>query len=164
MHFLTGAGVIEAEVDGHVVASELTSPKIIEREIDAFGKQWWLIDTGVPHLVALVDTVDIFDLEEAATLRQKYDANVNIAAIKEQTLYVRTYERGVEDETLACGTGMAASFLRAFTEGRAPERMRVVPTGGDTLELAVKDGRLVLKGEVRHTFDALVSSRTGALY
>jgi diaminopimelate epimerase len=163
MRFLTGAGVIEAEVDNSVVASELTAPKIIDKEIGAFGKRWWLIDTGVPHLVALVDTVDIFDLEEAATLRQKYDANVNIAAIKDGTLYVRTYERGVEGETLACGTGMAASFLRAYEEGRVPERMRVVPTGGETLELSVKNERLVLKGEVRHTFDALVAPEAGAV-
>ena len=155
MRFLTEAGLIEAEVDGDVVASELTPPKVLKKDIEAFKKRWWLIDTGVPHLVALVDTVDTFDLKEARELRDRYDANVNIAAIRGDTLYVRTYERGVEDETLACGTGMAASFYRANAEGKVAESVRVVPTGKEVLELSKKGGRLVLKGEVRHTFDAV---------
>jgi len=156
MRFLTGAGVIEAEVDGDIVTSELTPPKIINQEIEEFGKKWWLIDTGVPHLVGLVDTIDTFDLKEARELRYKFNANVNIAAVKENTLYVRTYERGVEDETLACGTGMAACFLRANLEKKAGESMLVIPTSGEKLELAKKGNTLTLKGEVRHTFDAIM--------
>jgi len=156
MRFLTGAGVIEAEVDGDMVTSELTPPQIINREIEEFGKKWWLIDTGVPHLVGLVDTIDTFDLKEARELRYKFNANVNISAVKDNTLYVRTYERGVEDETLACGTGMAACFLRANLEDKAGEKMLVIPTSGEQLELAKKGNTLTLKGEVRHTFDAIM--------
>jgi len=156
MSFLTGAGVIEAEVDGDIVTSELTPPQIINQEIEEFGKKWWLIDTGVPHLIGLFDTIDTFDLEEARELRYKFNANVNIAAVKNNTLYVRTYERGVEDETLACGTGMAACFLRANLENKAGERMLVIPTSGEKLELAKKGTTLTLKGEVRHTFDAIM--------
>ncbi len=159
MRFLTGAGVIEAEVDGNIVTSELTVPQILEREIDAFGKRWWLIDTGVPHLVALVDSVETFDLSEARELRYQHNANVNIATIRDGRLYVRTYERGVEDETLACGTGMAACFYRATLEDKVGERMVVIPTSGERLELAKKGNTLTLKGEVRHTFDAMVMER-----
>ena len=154
MHFLTKAGVIEAEVDDDLVTSELTPPQIINQDIEEFGKKWWLIDTGVPHLVGLVDTIDTFNLKEARELRYKFNANVNIAAVKENTLYVRTYERGVEDETLACGTGMAACFLRANLEDKAGEKMLVIPRSGEKLELAKKGNRLILKGEVRHIFDA----------
>jgi len=156
MRFLTGAGVIEAEVDGDIVTSELTPPQIINQDIEEFGKKWWLIDTGVPHLVGLVDTVDTFDLQEARELRYKFNANVNIAAVKDNTLYVRTYERGVEDETLACGTGMAACFYRANLEEKAGESMVVIPTSGEKLELAKKGNTLTLKGEVRHIFDAIM--------
>lgn len=156
MRFLTGAGVIEAEVDGDMVTSELTPPQIINREIEEFGKKWWLIDTGVPHLVGLVDTIDTFDLKEARELRYKFNANVNIATVKESTLHVRTYERGVEDETLACGTGMAACFLRANLEDKVGEKMLVIPTSGEQLELAKKGNTLTLKGKVCHTFDAIM--------
>ncbi len=159
MRFVTGAGVIEAEVDGDVVTSELTPPLIKERGIDAGGREWWLIDTGVPHLVAFVDTVDTFDLDEARALRQRFDANVNIACIDGDLIRVRTYERGVEGETLACGTGMAAAFLRANLEALVGESAVVVPTGGERLELAKKGETLTLKGEVRHIFDTVIGEQ-----
>ncbi len=155
MRFLTGAGEIAAEVRGDVVTSELTKPVIHRDDIVEEGETWWLIDTGVPHLVALRDSVGDFDLSQARRLRETYDANVNIAAIEGDTLRVRTYERGVEDETLACGTGMAACFLRARKEGRAPQKMTVIPTGGESVELAVSGETLTLTGAVRHTFDAV---------
>jgi len=93
MQFLTGAGAIEAHVDGSVVTSELTPPLLKERSIEAGGKVWWLVDTGVPHLVAMVDSVDTFDLKEARELRDRFDANVNIATVDDGLLRVRTYER-----------------------------------------------------------------------
>jgi len=160
MRFLTGAGVIAAQVHGTVVCSELTPPVIKERAIEAFGHRWWLIDTGVPHLVSLREDVGTFDLQQARALRERHDANVNIAAIDQGVLRVRTYERGVEDETLACGTGMAACFYRAYLEKRAPEQMTVVPTGGETLKLAWTGETLTLEGAVRHTFDAVAPSTT----
>ncbi len=156
MKFVTGAGVIEAEVDGGVVVSELTPPSLKERGIEEGGKEWWLIDTGVPHLVAIVDSVDTFDLEEARAMRYRFDANVNIASIEDGVLKVRTYERGVEAETLACGTGMAAVFYRANQEGLVSQKSVVVPTGGERLELAKKEDTLTLKGEVRHIFDTVI--------
>ncbi len=159
MQFLTGAGAIEAYVDGNIVTSELTPPVLKERQIETAGKVWWLIDTGVPHLVAMVDSIDNFDLKEAKELRDRFDANVNIAAIDNGLLRVRTYERGVEGETLACGTGMAAAFYRANLEGEAGNSMIVVPTGGEKLELAKKDETLTLKGEVRHIFDTVLERR-----
>lgn len=154
IRFLTQAGTIEAKVDGDIVESELTPPEILERGIEEGGKIWWLIDTGVPHLVTLVDNVDTFDKEEARELRNRYNANVNYASAKDGVIRVRTYERGVEDETLACGTGMAAAFLRASLEGFVAESAVVIPAGGERLNLAKKGERLTLKGEVRRIFDA----------
>ncbi|MCF6201890.1 MAG: diaminopimelate epimerase, partial [Hydrogenimonas sp.] len=108
----------------------------------------------VPHLVTLVDNVDTFDKEEARELRNRYNANVNYASAKDGVIRVRTYERGVEDETLACGTGMAAAFLRASLEGFVAESAVVIPAGGERLNLSKKGERLTLKGEVRRIFDA----------
>ncbi len=153
MAFLTGAGVINAQVEGTMVQSDLTPPKIIEKGLHVNNKTWWLIDTGVPHLVTFDADMQHFDIKEARALRHEYNANVNIASISaEGNLYVRTYERGVEDETLACGTGMAACFYRANQEGLVGDSAEVYPRSGDTLYLGVESGVITFKGEVTPTF------------
>lgn len=157
MCFLTGAGIINAEVQentlsGAVVLSELTPPLILNKEIVHNSKKWWLINTGVPHLVCLRDDVDYFDIEEARELRFKYNANVNICSLDGKNLKVRTYERGVEDETLACGTGMAACFYRALQEGIIEKNIEVYPTSNERLYLGVNERTITFMGSVKNTF------------
>jgi len=152
MSFMTGAGVINAVVDGYMVLSELTPPKILDKNIVYNAKSWWLIDTGVPHLVSFTNIIDTFDIEEARELRYKYNANVNIANVVGENLRVRTYERGVEDETLACGTGMAACFYRALQENLVSDSIEVYPTSGETLYLGMNERTITFKGEVKNTF------------
>ncbi len=157
MRFLTLAGVIHAEVDGYMVKSELTPPKIISQSIEHDDKEWWKIDTGVPHMVSFVDDISDFDIESARELRYAQNANVNIAQIlPDGNMKVRTYERGVENETLACGTGMAACYYRALKEGRIPQEIEVYPTSGETLYLGMNEHTITFKGEVRKTFEAVV--------
>jgi diaminopimelate epimerase len=162
MSFLTGAGLISAEVKkAHgkrkaMVLSELTPPKILNENIEFDGSSWWLIDTGVPHLVKFVQDINEFDLVKAKEIRNKYNANVNIAFIDEnKNLKVRTYERGVENETLACGTGMAACFYRAFKEGLVSEKIEVYPSSGETLYLGFNGKTITFKGEVVNTFNTV---------
>ena len=154
MSFLTGAGVINANVDGDMVLSELTPPKILDKIVETNGKSWWLIDTGVPHLVNFTKTIEEFDILEARLLRHEYNANVNIAFVDEnKNLKVRTYERGVEDETLACGTGMAACYYRALMEEKIERSIEVYPRSGDTLYLGMNDRTITFKGKVKNTFE-----------
>ena len=158
MSFLTGAGVINAEVKkwtpkSAMVKSELTSPEILEKGIKHNGNTWWLINTGVPHLVCIQDNVSNFDLKEANELRFKYNANVNICCIVGENMRVRTYERGVEDETLACGTGMAACFYRALQEGLINQSIEVYPTSGETLYLGANEKTITFEGRVVNTFN-----------
>lgn len=158
MSFLTGAGVITAEVSkSHgkkgMVISELTIPKIIEKNIKFNDKTWWKIDTGVPHMVCLMDNIDEFNLLEAKELRQIHNANVNIAKVNaDGTIDVRTYERGVEDETLACGTGIAACFYRAFIDDKVSQNTEVYPRSGEILYLGFNGKTITFKGEVKNTF------------
>ena len=152
--FLTGAGVIRATINGLYVVSDMIPPRVIETKIDEYGENWWLIDTGVPHLVAVREDISSFDIEIARELREKYDCNVNICKPEKDTLFVRTYERGVEDETLACGTGMVACFVRCHKEGLLDDMVKVFPRSGDELYISLEDGVYRFGGKVTKTFVA----------
>jgi diaminopimelate epimerase len=161
MTFLTVAGPIRAQVEGDTVQSDLTPPIIKEQGLAEGGKTWWLVDTGVPHLVTFDADIEHFDIAEARELRHKYNANVNIAIVNDDgSLRVRTYERGVEDETLACGTGMAACFYRANREDRVADRANVYPRSGETLYLGLENDTITFKGSVKAVFE---TSWDGAL-
>ena len=152
--FLTGAGVIRATINGVYVVSDMVAPRIIRTDIEEDGENWWLIDSGVPHLVAVRDDIDTFDIAQMRRLREKYNANVNICKVTDDAMYVRTYERGVEDETLACGTGMVACFIRNHKEGRVPDQIRVHPKSGDELYVSYEDEVYRFGGKVTKTFIA----------
>jgi diaminopimelate epimerase len=153
MKFLTQAGVIEAEVDGDNSEVKLTEPKVIERVIVENGLKWSFYDTGVPHLVTYVDNLKIYNKELARSMRERYNANVNFAKIDGKEIHVRTYERGVEDETLACGTGMAASFYGAYLDKKVEAITKVYPTSKDELTLSFSEGNIYFKGKVKKVFE-----------
>jgi diaminopimelate epimerase len=69
-------------------------------------------------------------------------------------MYVRTYERCVEDETLACGTGMVACFIRNHIEGKVDEQIKVHPRSGDELYVSYENGIYRFGGKVTKTFIA----------
>jgi len=157
MRYLTLAGEIACSVDGSTVQSDLTPPKILDDKIIENGKSWWLINTGVPHLVTFDADINNLDIDEVRALRHKYNCNVNIASIESDHIRVRTYERGVEDETLACGTGMAACFYRAFKEDKVEKESLVKPTSGEKLFLAMENGIITFTGDVREVFTTDIS-------
>ena len=100
--------------------------KMIDVQAIRPSKDGWFLNTGTRHLVRFVDRVAERDMEaEAKPLR--WDAeyrpegtNVNLVEVLPDGLHVRTYEKGVEGETLACGTGITASALAAWHAGLAP--------------------------------------------
>jgi len=152
--FLTGAGVINATINGLYIVSDMVKPQIIDQNIDEYGEKWWLIDSGVPHLLTFRDNIDEFDIEQMRSLREKYNANINIAKIEGGDMFVRTYERGVEDETLACGTGMVACYIRGHREELLSDMVRVFPKSGDELYVSYEDGVYRFGGQVTKTFVA----------
>ena len=153
MRFLTGAGVIASCVEGDVVETELTSSKACSQPFVEHGLTWHFYDTGVPHLVTFVEDLNLFDKEIARQMRYAYNVNVNYALVQEGHLHVRTYERGVEDETLACGTGMAASFYAACKENRVQKEVKVYPRSQEELFLRIENERLFFKGKVNRVFE-----------
>ena len=119
------------------------------------------VNTGVPHAVAFVDDVDAYDIEAVAPPVRHADvfpegANVNLAAPDGDGFRQRTFERGVEGETLACGTGAVAIAAVAERLGRwdGVGPVRVTPPGGDLSITVPDDGPATLTGPVEYEFTA----------
>ncbi|MGF1637060.1 MAG: diaminopimelate epimerase [Cyclobacteriaceae bacterium] len=113
VHFQTYVGLLTAKLDAEVV--QLAMPDV--SEIDGSDNDIF-VNTGSPHHVRIVDDVDTYDVVgEGRIIRHssRYaptGTNVNFVQILDSdNIYVRTYERGVEEETLSCGTGVTASAI-----------------------------------------------------
>jgi diaminopimelate epimerase len=119
-----------------------------------------LYHTGVPHLVISVDSLEVKDFEqEAKELRyHKMFApdGVNVSYIKEidNDLHIRTYERGVEKETLACGTACAAAtLLLRKNDKKKKSQYRVFPKSGNALQFTFdSQERIWMKGPAEAVF------------
>ncbi|ADH86881.1 diaminopimelate epimerase [Desulfurivibrio alkaliphilus] len=147
MHFATLAGIIEAEITGTNVGLTMTPPENLQLDLrlddPAGGEQTvHLVNTGVPHAVLLVDDIDVVPVKEWGRHFRFHPrfapagANVNFVGRETATsdlLRVRTYERGVEDETLACGTGAVAAALVASCLDLTAAPTRVITSGRDEL-------------------------------
>jgi diaminopimelate epimerase len=118
----TQAGIISAQVDKDNVKIRLTDPtdlKVgISLRLNSRQLKADFINTGVPHAVIFVqglEDIDVFRLGRLIRHHNKFapaGTNVNfVEVLKEDLIKLRTYERGVEDETLACGTGSAAAAI-----------------------------------------------------
>ena len=96
----------------------------------------YLLNTGSPHYVTFVKNVDDINIRaEGSAIRYDSDistngVNVNFVEIRKDYLYVRTYERGVEDETLACGTGVTASAI-AYSFIKNINEVNIFTRGGN---------------------------------
>jgi len=120
--FQTPAGLIRGELHGELVTLQMSEPKDLQLDMDLVAngakEHAHFINSGVSHVVVAVSKVDDVDVRkrgEALRHHEKFSpagANVNfIQKAGPKNILVRTYERGVEDETLACGTGVVASAL-----------------------------------------------------
>ena len=139
----TGWGPIPAEVRGTEVALELPPPGVLPRHLEietpASVGDLWFVEVGVPHLVAMIE--GLADLEFGAVappLRRhpalgQEGANLNFYEIDaDGVVSVRTWERGVEGETLSCGSGIVAVALHLMAR-LDMRRMICVPRSGDRL-------------------------------
>ena len=149
MRFETTAGEIEAFVlggPGESVKIRLTAPEDLRLNIPvtvgSMEQTLHFINTGVPHTVVLVKDagdVPVADLGREIRFHETFQpagTNANfVQMISNNTLMVRTYERGVEGETMACGTGAVASALIVSLLEQAKPPVTVITSGGEKLTI-----------------------------
>ena len=169
----TGAGIIEAEVKGDVVKAHLTDPKDFQAgvRLDVNGRheELYFINTGVPHVVLFEPSLEEISVRERGRQIRTHrrfaprGTNVNFVKVgKNNSIDVRTYERGVEDETQACGTGSTASALVSARLKGLVSPVKVHTTGGEVLKVYFKNGagswkNVYLEGPVRENFEGRVT-------
>jgi len=146
LSFETDAGIVTGQVKEDRAKVKMPDPKdlrldyALELENDALAVS--SINTGVPHVVVMQDTVDdidVFNLGRKIRNHKAYaPAGTNVNFICRQApdrLAIRTYERGVEDETLACGTGSIASALVSACKLNWNSPIHLVTRSGETLTI-----------------------------
>jgi len=111
----TLAGVCAGKTSNTLIKASLPKAKILKKEIALKTNHiGYLVDTGVIHLVIFIPNIEDANLmKQAKDYRLKYNANVNFAKIEKSLIKIRTFEKGVENETFACGSGGGAVSLIA---------------------------------------------------
>ena len=150
MSFETGAGIVSASIDNTLVKISMPDPSDIKTDYPIKLENGSLIinsvNTGVPHVVIVTDTLD--DIQVVQTGREirfhknfaPAGTNVNFICInKDNSIAVRTYERGVEDETLACGTGSIAGALVGAKKFKIKSPVNVKTKSGESLYIHFKE-------------------------
>lgn len=170
MTFQTVAGVIEAEILGEQehVSIRMTDPyDLVRSDPVLLGDEKtpiYSINTGVPHAVVFVesDNTPVVEWGRSVRYHQQFEpagTNVNFVRVTaDGDLHVRTYERGVEGETLACGTGAVASALIAADKRLVSSPTYVTTGGGEQLVVQFKkvSGNITdvyLQGAARIVFE-----------
>ena len=173
--FAKELGLIETKarfsaIDGeHIAILEDETIRLKMMDVNGIEKveNAFFLNTGSPHYVVFTENIDAMDVKsEGAKIRYSKQfgeagTNVNFVEVKENILSVRTYERGVEDETLSCGTGVVAVALAANFSGKTSSEKIVMETLGGNLSVNFEKSQngykniwlngpaeLVFKGEI----------------
>ncbi|SIO27448.1 diaminopimelate epimerase [Halodesulfovibrio marinisediminis] len=170
--FGTDAGPIRAEFcDDGEIKVELTPPQGLELNKTITLKdgddEIHFVNTGVPHAVYLAEDASKLNVKELGALVRYHDVfapagtNANfMSVIDRENVHLRTYERGVEDETFACGTGAVAGVVVAHALGLTGTNVRVKSSGGEILSISIEGDSVFLKGKalVVYTGNAVLES------
>ncbi len=172
--FETIAGTLAAEFVGDQVRIAMSDPVHLELNtpatVDGLAAPIHSLNTGVPHAVAFIEDLAAVDVVKiGAAIRhhshfQPNGTNANFVQVRATDhIAIRTYERGVEGETLACGTGMVACALLHHLLHAAPSPLKVDVAGGETLEIGFtpeadnKFSAVTLTGPADFVFDGEIN-------
>ncbi len=144
LSFETPAGVIGAQLKGGLVSLQMSEPNELRLnlEFQAAGEtvRGHYLNTGVPHVVVPVESIEKVDVRKMGAAIRQHElfspkgANANFSEKRgSRRIAIRTYERGVENETLACGTGVVASALIFAATQNVEGPIGVLVRGGSEL-------------------------------
>ena len=170
MSFETDAGILIAQVTDDRVKIKMPDPAELRLdyplEVEAGPLAISSINTGVPHVVIMTEDVEGIDVVERGREIRSHQTfapagtNVNFISLKQDnTIIMRTYERGVEDETLACGTGAIAGALVTASKFKTESPIRICTRSGAFLTIYFKVvagsyGDIYLEGDARVIYKA----------
>ena len=171
VQFAADRGIFEGQtrflaVDGEH-HSKTEHGQVFLHMIDVEGveeeKDGYFLNTGSPHLVIFNDNIDALDVKSLGSALRYSDywksrggVNINfVQVIDSGTLKVRTYERGVEDETYSCGTGVTAAAIVSHLKKSAATSLRIQTLGGElkvSFQTGPKISGIVLSGPAKRVF------------
>lgn len=168
MRIETAAGPVRAEILPPLVRLHLPPPKNWRLDLSIIWKNkavpLHFVNSGVPHAVCVVEDLAAVDVPALGSFIRRHalftPAGTNadfIQATGPCSLSIRTYERGVEAETLACGTGIVAAAAMAEKLGLVQSPVRIQTAGGDTLEASISP--FTLTGPAEHSFRGEIAYR-----
>jgi len=145
----TKAGVVQSHLKGDNVKIKLTNPANIKLDIllkvNKRNLKVNFIDTGVPHAVIFVEGINEIHVSEIGRAirnhKEFYPRGTNVdfvEVLRDDLVAIRTYERGVEDETLACGTGTVAAALIFALKTNSTNKINVLTKSRETLRVYFK--------------------------
>ncbi|MFA5394325.1 MAG: diaminopimelate epimerase [Candidatus Ratteibacteria bacterium] len=163
----TKAGLHRGKVTGNFVTASLGKPgnPSLSFPLEIDGKQFTAsyVNTGVPHAVIEVEDLANFPVKELGRkirLHARFapaGTNVDFVEIRKDIVLIRTYERGVEDETLSCGTGTAATGFLLRQLGKINLPVKVRAASGEILTVSEQDSEIFIAGEVRIVYEGVTS-------
>jgi len=155
--FMASDGLHIGSIENGKVSLTINQPGNIQ-STELSSETVYLVDTGIPHMVRFSENISNLDIyAESPKLRKQFNANINyIEKLSDSHWKIRTYERGVEDETLACGTGATASALTINRISGDLFPITLQARGGD-LSIDEQMGQLWLSGPVRKVFEGTLS-------
>ncbi|MEP6685871.1 MAG: diaminopimelate epimerase, partial [Verrucomicrobiota bacterium] len=172
LSFETPAGVIGARLHGESVSLQMSEPEDLRLNLEILFEsediRAHFINSGVPHVVMPVSNLEVIDVRGLGARIRRHEmfapkgANANFIEKRGPVeIAIRTYERGVEDETLACGTGVVASALIFAATENVDGPISVQVRGGDKLEVSFarrnrEFTNVILTGPADFVFDGTI--------
>lgn len=135
--FMTNDGVHTAMINDTSISLKMNDVKTIRKLLDGY-----FLDTGSPHYITFrneIKNIDVYNEGRKLRNNQTFKpdgTNVNFVEVQKKRLLLRTYERGVENETLSCGTGTIAAAIVSVYSGQIDSDNITVQTGGGILNVS----------------------------